>query len=617
MLTEMDISSLLEKVHKPTRYLGQEINAVYKKKEEVKVHLVLAFPDLYEVGMSHLGLKILYALVNERPGFYAERVFAPDKDMEELLKKEKIPLFSLESRTPLGSFDLVGFTLQYELSYTTVLNMLELGGIPLHSDKRKEGDPFIVGGGPGALNPEPLAPFFDFFVIGDGEEILPELLQEFAYWKAAPNRGDRKDFLQKIVRIPGIYVPSFYGPLYDNRGKFCGIKPLTKEAPLEIERRTVYDLESAFYPDTFVVPYMNVIHDRAVLELFRGCSKGCRFCQAGYIYRPVRERTVSRLKELAENIIGSTGYEELSLSSLSSSDYSCIEELLDELEKNFAEKHVKLSLPSLRADVFALRLADRVSKSGGVTFAPEAGSQRLRNVINKKISEEAILEVVEQAVSSGRNHIKLYFMIGLPTETEQDLKELVKLVQKIAVLRQTGSRKRSFRVTVSASTFVPKAHTPFQWEPQITLQEIKIRQEFLREHLRKLKGVDFKWHEAEMSFLEAVFARGDRRLAPVLERAYSLGCRLDAWSESFNFSLWQKAFALEGIEPQKYAQYKPALDDPLPWEHIKTGLSREFLQKEYQKALKGEVTCDCREAGCVGCGLEKCPLREVNKGASL
>lgn len=612
LLAGINIGSLLEKVRKPAGYLGTEINAVHKKIGDVKVHLALAFPDLYEVGMSHLGLKILYALVNELPEFYAERVFAPAGDMEELLKKEKIPLFSLESRTPLGSFDLVGFTLQYELSYTTILNMLALAGIPLRSEKRKMGDPFVIGGGPGALNPEPLAPFFDFFVIGDGEEILPELLHEFAHWKEGLGRGgERKEFLRKISRLPGIYVPSFYEPLY-TRGTFCRMAVLEKGAPERIARRTVSDLEHAFYPHSFVVPYTDVVHDRAVLELFRGCSQGCRFCQAGYIYRPVRERTVSRLKELARSIIDSTGFEELSLSSLSSSDYTGIVELLEELEQEFGDKYVKMTLPSLRANAFALRLADRVSQSGGVTFAPEAGSQRLRNVINKRITEEEILEAAAQAVASGRRHIKLYFMIGLPTETDQDLEELIFLVKKIVDFCQTaGSRKHAFKVTVSASTFVPKAHTPFQWEPQIPLAEIKRRQDFLRQQFRKIKRVDFTWHEAEMSFLEAVFARGDRRLAAVLERAYALGCRLDAWSDSFNFALWEKAFAAEGIEPEKYAHYRPGLKERLPWEHIDTGLSGEFLRHEYQKALRGEITHDCRERGCVGCGLQDCPIRQV------
>ncbi|NMB41861.1 MAG: TIGR03960 family B12-binding radical SAM protein [Firmicutes bacterium] len=614
----MDISSLLNKVRKPARYIGREINSVYKRVGDIKVHLALAFPDLYEVGMSHLGLKILYALVNERPEFYAERVFAPAEDMEALLKESGSFLFSLESRTPLKNFDMVGFTLQYELSYTTILHMLALGGLPLHSNKRKDGDPFVIGGGPCSLNPEPLAAFFDFFVIGDGEEILPELLHEFACWKnGSVNGGNRKEFLRKMARIPGIYVPSFYEPLY-RQGKFRGMKILEKEAPLKIKRRTVADLNEAFYPRSFVVPYADAVHDRASLELFRGCTQGCRFCQAGYIYRPVRERTVSKLTDLAEDIISATGFEELSLSSLSSSDYSAMEMLLEKLEQKFAKKHVKLSLPSLRADPLAMQLADRVNQSGGVTFAPEAGSQRLRDVINKNITEEEILAAAAHVISAGRRRIKLYFMLGLPTETEEDLQELVWLVQKIVDLRRTVTgRKRSFKVTVSVSTFVPKAHTPFQWEPQLPLAEIKLRQEFLRKHLRKIKGVDFTWHEAEMSLLEAVFARGDRRLSSVLEKAYLLGSRFDAWNDKFDYSLWEEAFAAARIEPESYAGSAPDPGEPLPWEHIDTGISKKFWQKEHAKALKGEVTLDCRKIGCVGCGLEGCPSGKVKKGVSL
>ena len=617
-MTEIRIGGLLERVRKPASYIGREINAVYKKIEDVKVHLALAFPDLYEVGMSHLGLKILYALVNGEPDFYAERVFAPARDMENILREENIPLFSLESRTHLGQFDLVGFTLQYELSYTTILNMLDLGGIPLSSSKRKKGDPFVVGGGPCSLNPEPLAPFFDFFAIGDGEEILPELLHEFGRWKALPDyQRERTGFLKRIARVPGVYVPSFYKPHYRG-GRFHKMEALEKEAPLKIERATISDLEKAYYPQSFVVPYADVVHDRAVLELFRGCTQGCRFCQAGYIYRPVRERSVPKLSGLAGDIIDSTGFEELSLSSLSSSDYSHIEALVEELERKFENKYVKLSLPSLRASAFALQLADRINKSGGVTFAPEAGSQRLRNVINKNITEKGIMEAAAWAFASGRRQIKLYFMIGLPTETEEDLEEIVELVQKILGLRsRVSGRKDNFKVTVSASTFVPKAHTPFQREPQLALPEIKRRQQFLRERFRKIKRVKFTWHEAEMSFLEAVFVRGDRRLSAVLERAHALGSRLDAWSEGFNFSLWEEAFAGEGLEPQQYAQYKPGMDETLPWEHISTGISPEFWQQELKKALKEETTGDCREKGCAGCGLDSCPLRGVKNGAPL
>jgi len=611
------LGDLLERVRKPARYLGKEVNAVFKNPGQVKVHLALAFPDLYEVGMSHLGLKILYALANRLPDVYAERVFAPGADMEEILRGENLPLFSLESNTALQNFDLVGFSLQYELSYTAVLNMLDLGGIPLYSSERKEADPFILGGGPTALNPEPLAPFFDFFVLGDGEEVLPEILREYASWKDK-GRGKREDFLEIIARIPGIYVPSFYEPVY-SQGNFSNMRPLKENVPLCIEKRTVVDLENAFYPESFVVPYMEVVHDRATLELFRGCSRGCRFCQAGFTYRPVRERSLNKLKELAGAIIDNTGYEELSLSSLSSSDYSQIEKLIDELQDQFQQQDVSLSLPSLRADVFALKLADKVqrNRTGGVTFAPEAGSQRLRNVINKQVTEDEILEAAAQAVKAGRSHIKLYFMIGLPTETEEDLREIAGLARKISGLRRTvKSKRRPFKVIISASTFVPKPHTPFQWEPQLDLKLIKERQELLRQSLRGVKGVDFTWHEAGMSFLEAVFARGDRRLAPVLERAFRMGSRLDAWSDSFDFSLWEEAFKKEGIEPEYYAYFHPETSAPLPWDHISTGVSKHFLISEYKKALEEKNTGDCRKNGCAGCGLENCPIQVGEAGCT-
>ncbi|MGI6308032.1 MAG: TIGR03960 family B12-binding radical SAM protein [Dethiobacteria bacterium] len=617
-MSSKDLHNIFEKVQKPARYVGGEINVVRKDPGKVKTRLALVFPDLYEVGMSHLGLKILYGLANRQEEVYAERFFAPAGDLEEILRREGICLFSLESYTPLKNFDLVGFTLQYELSYTTILKMLSLGGVPLRTVQRKEGDPFVLGGGPLALNPEPLAPFFDFFVLGDGEEVLPEILNEFARWKKRDG-VKREAFLQEIAGIPGIYVPSFYEPLYDG-DKFAGIKRLRAEAPLPVKKGVVRDLENTFYPDSFIVPYMDVVHDRAILELFRGCSQGCRFCQAGYIYRPVRERSVAKLKSLAGEIIKQTGWEEISLSSLSSSDYSRIEELVEELQQEFAGRHVRLSLPSLRADPFSLYLADKVqeNRAGGVTFAPEAGSQRLRNVINKRITEEEILAAAEQAFISGRSHIKLYFMLGLPTETEEDLRELVKLIEKILTLRQTVKRKRyPLKVIVSASTFVPKAHTPFQWEPQLEMAEVKCRQQFLREHLRKLKGVQFTWPAAEMSFLEAVFSRGDRRLAAVLERACALGSRLEAWSERFDFALWEEAFYRENIDPRLYAYYKPAVDDPLPWEHLASGVSKKFLQEEYRKAFQGETTCDCRQGGCQGCGLEDCPARQVSKNVPI
>ncbi len=599
--------ALLDKVQKPTRYLGKEINAVYKPPGDVAVHLALAFPDLYEVGMSHLGLKILYGLSNTLPGVYAERVFAPARDMEELLRAKRQPLFSLETGTPLCAFDLVGFTIQYELCYTAILNMLNLGGIPLRSEERKKDDPFVVGGGPGVFNPEPLAPFFDFFVIGDGEEILPELLKEYSCWKKSGDR-ERRAFLRQIASIPGIYVPAFYEPA-SREEKFNGIKPLISGIPSVITKRTV-DLEHSFYPEAFIVPYMKVVHDRAMLEIFRGCTQGCRFCQAGIIYRPVRNRSISRLRALAKNIIAKTGLEELSLASLSTSDYPGIEELVEALEEELKGKEVQLSLPSLRADSFALRLANRVQKnrSGGVTFAPEAGTQRLRNVINKRITRDEILGAAEEALSSGRNHIKLYFMIGLPTEEDEDLLGIASLVREIlAFSKKVEKKKRSpFRITVSAATFVPKSHTPFQWEPQISLEEVKRRQDLLRREFRSNRKVDFTWHDAGMSFLEAVFARGDRKLAPALEKAYQMGSRMDAWSDEFSFSLWKRAFSETGIDPDYYAGSRYRYDDPLFWDHLDTGVSKEYLKKEHLRAIKGEITGDCRLEGCKGCGLKNC-----------
>ncbi len=600
---------ILPRVQKPTRYLGNEINSANKDHQSASVKIALAFPDLYEIGMSHLGLKILYHIVNRRREWVAERVFMPDADLEKIMRDESFPLCSLETVTPLGSFDLVGFTLQYELSYATIIQMLDLSGIPLYSAERGENDPLIVGGGPGAYNPEPIADFFDFFIIGDAEEALPRVLEIFEGAESA----SRKEKLILLAEVDGVYVPAFYREKYD-KGRYLGTHPISEDSPAKVSRAVVADLEAADYPTDFIVPYGGIVHDRLVLELFRGCTRGCRFCQAGIIYRPVRERSPESLLELAKRMVSSTGYEEIALSSLSSGDYGSIEQLVEELGREMASLGVSLSLPSLRLDSFSSELAQQVQRvrKSGLTFAPEAGTQRLRDVINKNITEEDLLKAAADAFSAGWTSVKLYFMVGLPTETDEDLRGIADLARKVVrVYRQAGGKGRP-RITVSTSVFVPKAHTPFQWVGQIPQDEIVRRLELLRNEIRG-SGLQFQWPDAETSMLESALARGGRRLAPVIATATALGAKLDGWGEHFSFERWRQAFADHDLDIFQCAGLSFEEDEALPWDHLDSGVTKRFLLREFKRGLAGKVTEDCRH-NCLGCGMAVLLEQEEKKG---
>lgn len=612
---------LLRKVTKPTRYTGGEYNQVKKDWAKVDVSMVFAFPDIYEVAMSHLGMRILYHLINEQPDMLMERVFAPWVDMEEELRKRNLPLFSLESRRPLVDFDVIGFTLQYEMSYSNILNMLDLGNISLWSKDRTDDAPLIMAGGPCAVNPEPLAEFLDLVILGEGEEVLPLVLRNIADykkstgWRNGGRKPNRRDLLMHLAKIPGVYVPSLYEPNYGQDGQLLGVKPIYPELPVKIVKQVVADLDAAYFPTKPLVPFMEVVHDRIMLEVLRGCSRSCRFCQAGSIYRPVRERSPEKLMQQAAEVVGTTGYDEIALTSLSTADYTCVESLIKSLIEAHQGKKVGVSLPSLRVDAFSVNLAKEVQKvrKTGLTFAPEAGTQRLRDVINKGVTEENLMDVAQGAFESGWSTLKLYFMIGLPTETEEDLEGIARLAEQVVyrgsdILRNKGIKK-GVKVTVSTSSFVPKPQTPFQWEPQARIDELRAKQEFLKKRIRD-RRINYSWHDAKLSFLEAVLAKGDRRLGRALYKAWQKGCKFDGWSEHFHYERWVEAFHEAGLDPEYYAYRRIDYDQALPWDHLDFGVDRGYLIREHKKALEAALTNDCRLDTCEGCGV--CPSLGVS-----
>lgn len=596
---------ILLQVEKPARYVGNEINMVKKNPKDVDVRFAFCFPDVYEVGMSYLGMQILYYFLNRRDDTYCERVYAPWTDMEELMRQNNIPLFGLESQEAINKFDIVAFTLQYEMSYTNIINMLDLAGIPIWSKDRKENDPIICAGGSCAYNPEPLADIIDFFYIGEGEVLYDDIIQLYKTNKEVG--GSREDFLEKLLDFDGIYVPKFYDVKYKDSGEIESFKPNNPKAKSVIKKVIVSDLDKSFYPEKLLVPLIEIVHDRVILETFRGCIRGCRFCQAGMIYRPVREKSVDTLLEQAKTLVKASGHEEISLLSLSTNDYTCFETLADNLLNEFASKGINLSLPSLRIDAFSLELMSKIQsvRKSSVTFAPEAGTQRLRDVINKNLSEEEILNGCKLLFDGGWNRVKLYFMMGLPTETEEDLKAIGQLADKIVNKYfeiPKEERKKPVTVVLSTSCFVPKPFTPFQWAAQDTADMFIQKQKVVKSSITR-KQVQYNYHHANLSSLEGVMARGDRRIGKVIYQAWKNGCKFDAWNDLFSYQKWLEAFDITGINPAFYANRQRDLDEILPWDHISIGVTKEFLVREYQKALNAVVTPNCRQQ-CSGCGAK-------------
>lgn len=598
------LEEILLKVQKPSRYIGGEVDSVIKDKKDVDVRFAFCFPDTYDIGMSHLGMKILYALKNNVPNYWCERVFMPLPDMEEQMRKNDIPLYGLESLEPIKDFEFIGFTLQYELCYTNILSMLDLAGLPVFSKDRKDLFPIIMGGGPCVCNAEPIADFFDLFVLGEGEEVNLELMELALECKK--NGADKAEFLDKASQIEGIYVPSLYDISYNEDGTVKEILP-KNNAPAKVKKRIIKDFDKVFTPDYFVVPFTEIIHDRSVVEVLRGCIRGCRFCQAGFIYRPFREKKEGTIVNQIKSLCDTTGYDEVSLSSLSTSDYSDIEGLLKTVSDYTVEKQVNLSLPSLRIDKFSDEVVKRIKsvRASGLTFAPEAGTQRLRDVINKNITQQNVMDSCKIAFEGGYTSVKLYFMLGLPTETMEDIEGIKQLAEDIIELYYSleNRKKKPISISISLSTFIPKPFTPFEFEPQATEEEIHQRQRHLLD-ITTNKKIRVSWSHYDTTILEAVLARGDRKIAQVIYEAWKLGCKLDGWTEYFQFDKWLSAFQKCNIDMKFYANRQRSYDEVMPWSHMDMLFSRDFLVRENKKAHQAVATPNCREK-CAGCGLNK------------